>query len=115
MKNIVGVIPGMKPEWSSQSVVIGAHYDHLGTSVAENGKEQIYHGADDNASGVSIIIELARVLSKTLTPDRSVIFVAFTGEESGRKGSKYYIAHQQRYPKDQIMGMLNIDTVGRLR
>ena len=114
MKNIVGVIPGIKPEWSSQSVVIGAHYDHLGTSVAENGKEQIYHGADDNASGVSIIIELARVLSKTLTPDRSVIFIAFTGEESGRKGSKHYVTHQQRYPKDQIMGMLNIDTVGRL-
>jgi hypothetical protein len=114
MKNIVGVIPGIKPEWSSQSVVIGAHYDHLGISIAENGKEQIYHGADDNASGVAIIIELARLLSKTLTPDRSVIFVAFTGEESGRKGSRYYIAHQQRYPKDQIMGMLNIDTVGRL-
>jgi hypothetical protein len=114
MKNIVGVISGIKTEWSLQSVVIGAHYDHLGTSVAENGKEHIYHGADDNASGVSIIIELARVLSKTLTPDRSVIFVAFTGEESGSKGSRYYIAHQQRYPKDQIMGMLNIDTVGRL-
>jgi aminopeptidase N len=114
MKIIVGVIPGMKPEWSSQSVVIGAHYDHLGISVAANGKEQIYHGADDNASGVSIIMELAQVLSKTLTPDRSVIFIAFTGEESGRKGSKHYVTHQQRYPKDQIMGMLNIDTVGRL-
>jgi hypothetical protein len=114
MKNIVGVIPGIKPEWSSQSVVIGAHYDHSGTSVAANGKEQIYHGADDNASGVSIIMELAHVLSKTLTPDRSVIFIAFTGEESGRKGSKHYVTHQQRYPADQIMGMLNIDTVGRL-
>jgi len=114
MKNIVGVIPGIKPEWSSQSVVIGAHYDHLGIFIAENGKEQIYHGADDNASGVAVIIELARMLSKTPTPDRSVIFVGFTGEESGRKGSKHYVTHQQRYPADQIMGMLNIDTVGRL-
>jgi len=114
MNNIVAMIPGQNSDWAGQSVVIGAHYDHLGTAVAKNGKAEVYHGADDNASGVSILIELARVLSKTLTPDRSVIFVAFTGEESARKGSKHYIAHLQRYRKEQIMGMLNIDTAGRL-
>jgi aminopeptidase N len=114
MKNVVGVIPGKKPEWSSQSVVVGAHYDHLGTEVIQDEKVQIYHGADDNASGIAVITEIARVLGKTMNPDRSLIFIAFTAEESGRKGSKYYVAHQQRYPKEGIIGMLNFDTVGRL-
>jgi aminopeptidase N len=114
MKNIVGVIPGRKPEWSSQSIVVGAHYDHLGTAVSKEGKEQIYHGADDNASGVAAVTELARLFGESPAPDRSVIFVAFTGEESGRRGSKYFLDHLQGYPKEQIMGMLNLDTVGRL-
>jgi hypothetical protein len=114
MKNIVGVIPGRKPEWSSQSVLVGAHYDHLGTAVVKDGQAQIYHGADDNASGVAVLTELARVLSREPAPERSIVFVVFTGEESGRKGSQYYIAHQNSYPADQIVGMLNVDTVGRL-
>ena len=114
MKNILGVIPGRKSEWSTQSVVVGAHYDHLGTAVSKDGQEQIYHGADDNASGVAVLIELARLLSQDKVPERSIVFAAFTGEENGRKGSQYYSAHQNRYPADQIVGMLNVDTVGRL-
>ncbi len=114
MKNIVGVIPGKNPEWSSQSIVVGAHYDHLGTSISEGGRIDVFHGADDNASGVAVLIEVARVLGQTLTPERSVVFVSFDGEESARRGSQYYIRHMQRYPKEQIIGMLNIDTVGRL-
>jgi hypothetical protein len=114
LKNIVGVIPGRKPEWSLQSIIVGAHYDHIGSSVSQDGREEIYHGADDNASGVAVVTELARVLNRKLTPDRNIVFVAFTGEEEGRKGSQYYLAHQNQYPKDQVMAMLNIDTVGRL-
>lgn len=114
MKNVVGVILGKKSGWSSQSVVVGAHYDHLGTVRLQDGPEQTYHGADDNASGIAVLLELARVLSSEPAPERSIVFAAFTAEESGRKGSKYYLAHQKRYPADQIIGMLNVDTVGRL-
>ena len=94
----------------------GAHYDHLGhgwPDVREGNKGKIHPGADDNASGVSVLIELARILSKNLKPDRSVVFVAFTGEEAGKRGSKYYIANQKRYPVEKCVGMLNIDSVGR--
>jgi len=117
LKNVVGVIPGTKPEWSDQSILIGAHYDHLGAgffgATMEN-RGQIHPGADDNASGVSVLIELAKVLGKVLEPERSVVFIAFTGEETGRKGSKYYIDSEKRYPAAKCIGMLNLDTVGRL-
>lgn len=117
LKNVVGVIPGTKPEWSDQSIVIGAHYDHLGTRFLGATMEsmgQIHPGADDNASGVSVLIELAKVLGKVLKPERSVIFIAFDGEETGRKGSKYYINNEKRYPAGKCIAMLNLDTVGRL-
>jgi hypothetical protein len=115
--NVVGVIPGKRAELKAQSVVVGAHYDHLGRGwpdVREEHKGKIHHGADDNASGVAVLIELARVFGKSPKPDRSVVFVAFTGEEAGRKGSKYYVANQKRYPSDLCIGMVNMDTVGRL-
>lgn len=118
MRNVIGVIPGKKTDLEGQSVVVGAHYDHLGLGwqdVRGGHRGKIHHGADDNASGVAVLIELARVLSKSLRPDRSVVFAAFTGEEAGRKGSKYYVANQKRYPSDLCMGMVNMDTVGRLR
>ncbi len=117
IKNIIGVIPGKKQEWHDQSIVVGAHYDHLGIvnpDVQKENQRQIYYGADDNASGISLLIELARVLSKSLNPERSVVFVAFTGEEAGKKGSKYYITNRKRYPANNCIGMLNLDTVGRL-
>jgi hypothetical protein len=105
MKNVIGVIQGKKAEMSEQCVVIGAHYDHLGS---------FYPGSDDNASGVTVLIELANLLSKNLNPDRSIVFVAFTGEEVGKKGSLYYVANQKRYPAEKCIGMVNLDTVGRL-
>jgi len=117
LKNVIGVIPGKKPEFSYQSVVVGAHFDHLGLGwpeVREENKGKIHPGADDNASGISVLIELARVLSKSTKPDRSIVFVAFTGEEAGKRGSKYYTANQKRYPVKKCIGMLNLDTVGRL-
>ncbi len=117
MKNVIGVIPGKKPEFSGQSVVIGAHYDHLGLGwpdVRGENRGKVHPGADDNASGVALLIELAGELRKNLSPDRSVVFVAFTGEESGKRGSQYYAAHQQQFPVEKCIGMLNLDTVGRL-
>jgi hypothetical protein len=117
MKNVIGVIPGKKKEFSGQSVVIGAHYDHLGLGwpdVRAENRGKIHPGADDNASGVALLIELAGELRKNLNPDRSLVFVAFTGEEAGKRGSRYYVAHQEKYPLEKCIGMLNLDTVGRL-
>ena len=117
MKNVIGVVPGKKPEFSGQSVVIGAHYDHLGLGwpdVRGENRGKVHPGADDNASGVALLIELAAELKKNLNPERSLVFVAFTGEEAGERGSAYYVAHQQQYPVEKSIGMLNLDTVGRL-
>jgi len=117
MKNVIGVIPGGRPEKSDQSVVVGAHYDHIGTGwpdVREENKGNVHPGADDNASGVAVLIELARVLGKELKPDRTLVFVAFTGEEAGRKGSKYYVANEKQFPAKKCIGMVNFDTIGRL-
>ncbi|MFQ5902813.1 MAG: M20/M25/M40 family metallo-hydrolase, partial [Candidatus Binatia bacterium] len=117
MRNVVGVIPGKRAEREAKSIVVGAHYDHLGLGwpdVRKGYRGKIHHGADDNGSGVAVLIELARVFGKSLKPGRSVVFVAFTGEEAGRKGSKYYVANQKRYPLDLCIGMVNMDTVGRL-
>ncbi len=121
LKNVVAIIPGTNPDYAGQSVVIGAHYDHLGLGwpdVRQGNKGQIHNGADDNASGVAVLLELARAYGetnfKTLKPERSIIFVAFSAEEAGRKGSKQYLKLQKKFPVEQIIGMLNLDTVGRL-
>ena len=117
MHNVVGIIPGTKPELSSQSVVLGAHYDHLGLGwpdvhVGDEGK--IHHGADDNASGIAVLLELARILSQQSKPERTIVFIAFTGEEDGLRGSRHYVERARRFPAHQVIGMLNLDTVGRL-
>jgi Zn-dependent M28 family amino/carboxypeptidase len=117
MKNVIGVIPGKNPALSGQSVVVGAHYDHLGLGrpdAREDNKGKVHPGADDNASGVALLIELAGELRKKMSPDRSIVFAAFTGEEAGKKGSQYYTAHQHQYPVEKCIGMVNLDTVGRL-
>lgn len=116
LENVVAILPGSKPELSGQSVVVGAHYDHLGLgwpNVSNKEKGKIHPGADDNASGIAILLELARLMGKT-QPDRTVVFVAFSGEELGALGSQYYVTHEKIYPPEKIIGMLNMDTVGRL-
>ena len=82
--------------------------------VRENNRGKIHFGADDNASGIAVMLELARILAKNHKPDRNIVFVAFSGEEAGRLGSKHYVKHQQRYPVSETIGMLNLDSVGRL-
>jgi aminopeptidase N len=117
VKNIIGIIPGTNPKFNDESVVVCAHYDHLGLGWpgASKGNEgKIHHGADDNASGVAVMIELAELLAKNLKPQRTVIFAAFTLEESGLKGSKYYVQNAKRFPAARAIGALAIDAVGRL-
>lgn len=115
LKNVVGVIPAVGGKADAESIVIGAHYDHLGhgwPDVRGDNRDRIHYGADDNASGVSVLIELARVLGRRLKPERNLLFVAFSGEEAGRLGSKHFVSQAQG--KGRIAGMINLDTVGRL-
>lgn len=105
--NVIGVIPSKYSD-SQQSVIIGAHYDHLGTNL--NG--QYYPGANDNASGTSVVMEIARVLSQSILLSRiHIVLIAFTGEEQGLYGSKYYV-NDPLFPVSEIQGMINLDMVG---
>lgn len=115
MRNVVGVLPGRSPELGRESVVLGAHYDHLGTNgVTKESAGKVHPGADDNASGVAVLLELASRLPLVANMERSVVFVAFTGEETGRKGSRQYVRNERRYPVSKAIAMINLDTVGRL-
>ena len=117
VRNVLGVIPGSNADWSDQSVVLSAHYDHLGLgwpdAKADN-KGKVHNGADDNASGVAVMLEMARTLGKSMEPARSVVFAAFTAEEAGLLGARHYVKSMQRYPANKVIGNLNVDTVGRL-
>ncbi len=115
--NVVGILPGKRTDWSDQSIVLGAHYDHLGfgwPDVRSGAEGKLHPGADDNASGVAVMLELARNLAAEGGGSRSLVFVAFSAEECGRLGSKFYVQHPV-LPAEQIRGMINLDTVGRLR
>ena len=117
LKNVAGYIPGTDPKLKDQPVVVSAHYDHLGLGwpdVHKGDKGKIHHGADDNASGVSILLELAKTMGKSLHPKRPVIFVAFTGEEAGLIGSRYFVSKIHDYFKGDVMADINLDTDGRL-
>ncbi|MFV1959716.1 MAG: M20/M25/M40 family metallo-hydrolase, partial [Planctomycetota bacterium] len=117
LENVVGVLRGTEKAWAGESVVLGAHYDHLGygwPDVREGCKGRIHNGADDNASGVAVLIEVARVLARQAPPRRSIVFVAFSGEEWGLKGSQHYVSAAKRWPVAKVLAMVNVDTVGRL-
>ncbi|MBS0210455.1 MAG: M20/M25/M40 family metallo-hydrolase [Planctomycetes bacterium] len=116
VKNVIGVLPGSGPK-ADETIVIGAHYDHLGMggegSLAP-GEKEVHNGADDNASGTSTLIEVARQLAARGKPlPRRVVFIAFTGEERGLIGSAKYCANPI-FPLDQTVAMLNMDMVGRM-
>jgi aminopeptidase N len=111
LSNVFGVIPGSDPNLSGQPLVVGAHFDHLGVSATG----EIFPGADDNASGVAVMLEVAAKLSSSFTPQRPIIFVAFTGEEKGLLGSQYFLENlPAAYNKDDVYAMINLDSVGRL-
>jgi aminopeptidase YwaD len=117
--NVVGVLRGNDPQLSSEWVVIGAHYDHLGMggpeSLAAKPEGEIHHGADDNASGTTGLLEIARVLATEPTRlKRSIMFIAFSGEELGLLGSGAY-TKTPAAPLGSTVAMLNMDMIGRLR
>jgi len=114
--NVIGVLPGARTDWKDQSAMLCAHVDHLGLGwpdVRKGDEGKVHPGADDNASGVSVMLELARALASGDKPPRTIIFAAFTGEEAGRLGSKYYADHPS-FPLNKMEGVINLDTVGRL-
>ena len=117
-RNVIGVLEGEGP-LANETVVIGAHYDHLGRGGRMSGSldesaSDIHNGADDNASGTSMMIEMARRLAMRTDPlPRRVVFAAFSGEEKGLLGSQHYVDHPL-FPIKQTVAMFNFDMVGRL-
>jgi Peptidase family M28/PDZ domain len=116
--NIVGILEGSDPTLKNEAIVIGAHYDHLGLggegSFATR-EGEVHHGADDNASGVAGVLELARTFTNARPrPKRSIIFIAFSGEEEGLLGSNYYVNHPV-VPLANTVAMINMDMIGRLK
>lgn len=107
MANIVGILPGKsKPD---ESVVFSAHYDHIGIQEPVAG-DSIANGADDDASGTTAVISLAKYFSKIKSNERSLIFVAFTAEEIGGFGSRYF---SQQLDPDKVVAMFNIEMIGK--
>ena len=116
-QNVVGLITGSDPVLRHQFIVIGAHYDHLGMGGKGSSSRMpdtlaVHNGADDNASGVSSVIEIAQKLSAN-TPRRSVVVVAFAAEEMGLLGSRFFVENPL-VPRDSIAAMVNVDMLGRL-
>ncbi len=122
MVNLIAVLKGEASdsgkstagEVASRHVVLGAHYDHLGRGEPGSANAGALHpGADDNASGVAALLECARQMRSAGPPAHDVVFVAFSGEETGLLGSAYYVEHPAR-ALSECTAMLNLDTVGRL-
>lgn len=115
-RNIVGMVRGTDPSLSGEYIVIGAHYDHLGFgdegSLAASKEPAIHHGADDNASGTAGMLELARRFSES-PAKRSVVFMAFSGEEKGLLGSKHWV-QSPTLPLKSLVTMINMDMIGHL-
>jgi hypothetical protein len=117
IRNVVGIVRGSDPARAGEAVVIGAHYDHVGVggrfSAAPEATGEIHNGADDNASGTAAIIEMAKeALAQRARFPRSIVFIAFAGEERGLLGSAFY-ANSPAIPIEKTVAMLNLDMVGR--
>jgi len=108
--NVIGLVPGSDPDLAGEFVLVTAHFDHVGIGRAVQG-DSIYNGADDDASGVAALVEIAR----TLTPDpslRTVVFAAMAGEEIGLLGTRWYV-DLPAVPLDSTVADLNLEMIGR--
>ncbi len=105
--NILALWPGSDPALREETIILGAHHDHFGVQAG-----LVFPGADDNASGSAVLLEIARVLAITGSrPKRSLLFLSFAGEEQGLLGSRFYVAHP-RYPLSAAKAMINVDHAG---
>ncbi len=116
-KNVIGILPGRDPVLRNETVIVGAHYDHLGLggfgALDPDSAGRVHNGADDNASGTAALFAIAERL-RAAPPARTVVFIAFSGEELGLLGSDYYVKHPL-YPLSATEIMINLDMVGRLK
>jgi aminopeptidase YwaD len=118
-QNVVAMLPGSDPSGKNDYLVIGAHYDHLGMGGPGSGSRKpdtvaVHNGADDNASGTSVLLSLARLFKAQKTPMKeNVVFIAFGAEEMGMLGSSWFIAHPLVSLKNVTL-MMNFDMVGRM-
>jgi hypothetical protein len=111
--NVVGIIPGSDPAIGSDVVLVDAHYDHLGIAMPAAGStDSVYNGADDDASGTTSVIEIARAIKAGPAPKRTLVFIATTGEEVGLLGTNWYIAHPVR-PLSKMVANLEIEMMDR--
>lgn len=119
-RNVVMILPGEDESFKNEYIIIGAHFDHLGMGGSGSSSRAVdtvavHHGADDNASGVSMMLELAEKFAFTEgSHKRSIVCVAFTGEEEGLLGSKYFVDHFN-IDLSKVNAMINLDMVGRLQ
>jgi hypothetical protein len=110
--NVVGVLPGSDPRLRDEAVVVSAHYDHLGIGRPVNG-DSIYNGANDDASGTTAVLEIARLLGRGRpAPKRTVVFLLVTGEERGMLGTRWYLDHPA-IPIDRTVANLNVEMIAR--
>ncbi len=107
LKNVVGILPGKSKK--EEYVIFSGHYDHLGVGKANAAGDSIFNGANDDAAGTTAVIMLANYFAKQKKNERTLVFVAFTAEESGGFGSQYF---SQQYNPDQVMAMFNIEMIG---
>jgi hypothetical protein len=109
--NVVGILRGSDPAASKDAILLTAHLDHLGIGPAKNG-DRIYNGADDDASGTTAVIELARVFAGSARPARTLIFALFGSEEIGGYGNQYFMDHPP-VPLERIVANLEFEMIGR--
>ena len=111
--NVIALFPGSDPILKDQYIVYSAHFDHVGVGIPNSTGDSLYNGADDNASGTSVLLETAAAFSRLPEPlSRSVIFLAVSGEEKGLLGSKYF-SENPTVPLEDIIMNINLDMVGR--
>ncbi len=107
LKNVVGVIPGKSKK--DEYVVFSGHYDHLGIGKPDKNQDSIFNGANDDAAGTTAVMMLARYFSEAKNNERTLVFVAFTAEEIGGFGSRYF---SKQMSPDKVMAMFNIEMIG---
>ncbi len=111
--NVVGVIRGSDPALKAEHILIDAHYDHLGMRTpAVAGGDSVYNGADDDASGVTAVLEIARQIRQGAAPRRTIVFAATIGEEVGLLGTNWYVAHPA-LPLAEMAANLEIEMIDR--
>jgi len=109
--NVIGVIPGKDPVLKDQVVAFAAHYDAIGIVQPVKG-DSIVNGADDDGSGVTAILEIARTFAKGAKPKRTILFMATTGEEQGILGTQWYVAHP-KFPLSKMVAEMEVEMAGR--